>query len=81
MLNYLKINQLSIGQYKTYLNQNFSKVIVSTDDKKIAKIVNKMGVETPFLRPDIFLEIIQEQKKLLITQLNILKRNISISEI
>ncbi|MEC8074328.1 MAG: acylneuraminate cytidylyltransferase family protein [Pseudomonadota bacterium] len=34
-----------------FKSKKFSKVIVSTDDKKIAKIVNKMGVETPFLRP------------------------------
>lgn len=32
-------------------SKKFSKIIVSTDDKKIAKLVNKMGVETPFLRP------------------------------
>ncbi len=33
-------------------SKKFSKIIVSTDDKKIAKLVNKMGVETPFLRPN-----------------------------
>ena len=32
-------------------SKKFSKIIVSTDDKKIAKLVNKMGIETPFLRP------------------------------
>ncbi len=32
-------------------SKKFSKIIVSTDEEKIAKIVNKMGVETPFLRP------------------------------
>lgn len=29
----------------------FSKVIVSTDDKKIAKIAKKFGAEVPFMRP------------------------------
>lgn len=30
----------------------FDKVIVSTDDKEIAKIANNYGAETPFLRPE-----------------------------
>jgi len=29
----------------------FDKIIVSTDDKKISKIANKYGAETPFFRP------------------------------
>lgn len=34
------------------LNSNlFDKIIVSTDSKKISKIVNKFGIETPFIRP------------------------------
>ncbi len=32
-------------------SKKFSKIIVSTNDKQITKLVNKMGVETPFLRP------------------------------
>ena len=29
----------------------FDKIIVSTDDKKIAKLVKKYGAEVPFIRP------------------------------
>ena len=37
---------------KTALNSKlFDKIIVSTDSKKIAKIANKYGAETPFIRP------------------------------
>ena len=39
MLNYLKINQLSIGQYKTYLNQkNFQKLLSPQMTKKSQKL-------------------------------------------
>jgi len=34
-------------------HSNFiNRIIVSTDDKEIAKVANKYGAETPFLRPD-----------------------------
>ena len=29
----------------------FDKIIVSTDDKKIARVVKKIGAEVPFIRP------------------------------
>ena len=32
-------------------SKKFDKIIVSTDKKSIAKLVNNMGAETPFLRP------------------------------
>ena len=32
-------------------SKKFDKIIVSTDKKSTAKIVNKMGADTPFLRP------------------------------
>lgn len=32
-------------------SDKFSKIIVSTDDKQIAKLSNKFGAEVPFLRP------------------------------
>ena len=32
-------------------SKKFDKIIVSTDKRSIAKMVNKMGAETPFLRP------------------------------
>lgn len=52
----------------------FSKVMVSTDDRKIAKIARKYGAEVPFLRSkknsndkaglfDVFKEVVEEYKK------------------
>jgi N-acylneuraminate cytidylyltransferase len=32
-------------------SKKFNKIIVSTDKKSIAKLVNKFGAETPFIRP------------------------------
>lgn len=32
-------------------NSNVNKIIVSTDDEKIAEIVRSLGIEVPFLRP------------------------------
>lgn len=33
-------------------SQYLDEIVVSTDDKAIAKVANKFGIETPFLRPE-----------------------------
>ena len=55
--NIKKLNKKPLLYYsiKSALDSKiFSKVVVSTDSKKYAKIANLYGAETPFLRPKKF---------------------------
>jgi CMP-N,N'-diacetyllegionaminic acid synthase len=52
--NIRKINGKHLIQYSIDLLKNskyVNKIVVSTDDKKIAKIAEKCGAEIPFMRP------------------------------
>lgn len=54
--NLKKINNKELIYYPINSAKNskyVNKILVSTDSKKIAKIANKYGAETPFLRPKV----------------------------